>query len=60
MPVVIDDALGYSDPQRLRQMGQVLGSSTDGDNDVQVILLTCTPQRYAAIPSAHTVRLEAS
>lgn len=59
VPVVIDDALGYSDPQRLQQMGHVLGSSTDGHADVQVILLTCTPERYAAIPNVHTVRLTA-
>ncbi|WP_131103574.1 AAA family ATPase [Ornithinimicrobium sufpigmenti] len=59
VPVVIDDALGYSDPQRLHQMGVVLGAATEGTSDVQVILLTCTPQRYAAIPDVHTVRLTA-
>lgn len=59
VPVVIDDALGYSDPERLRQMGQVLGSTTEGEADVQVILLTCTPERYAAIPHVSTVRLTA-
>lgn len=40
-------------------MGAVLGSATDGSPDVQVILLTCTPERYAAIPDVHTVRLTA-
>ncbi|KUG55810.1 hypothetical protein AVL62_05865 [Serinicoccus chungangensis] len=61
VPVVIDDALGYSDPRRLEQMGQVFSFArgTAGE-DVQVILLTCTPDRYAAIPDAHTVRLAAS
>lgn len=59
VPVVIDDALGYSDPQRLQQMGSVLGSATGAGADVQVILLTCTPERYAAIPDVHTVRLSA-
>jgi hypothetical protein len=39
-------------------MGEVLGASADGA-DVQVILLTCTPERYAAIPHARTVRLTA-
>lgn len=58
VPVVIDDALGYSDPERLRQMGEVLGASADGA-EVQVILLTCTPDRYAAVPHARTVRLSA-
>lgn len=59
VPVVIDDALGYSDPQRLHQMGEVLGASADADAEVQVILLTCTPERYASIPDVHTVRLTA-
>ncbi|MFK5647635.1 AAA family ATPase [Ornithinimicrobium sp. LYQ121] len=58
VPVVIDDALGYSDPERLEQMGEVLGASAEGA-DVQVILLTCTPERYASIPHAQTVRLTA-
>lgn len=70
VPVVIDDALGYSDPERLEQMGHVLGAAAAGGaghgavmgseaGDVQVILLTCTPERYAAIPGAQTVRLTA-
>ena len=59
VPVVIDDALGYSDPERLHQMGSVLGSAAEDNVDVQVILLTCTPERYAAIPDVHTVRLTA-
>ncbi|MFX0538391.1 AAA family ATPase [Ornithinimicrobium sp. Y1847] len=66
VPVVIDDALGYSDPERLRQMGAVLGHSPSADahgpspaGDVQVILLTCTPDRYAAIPHVATIRLTA-
>ncbi|MFK5688733.1 AAA family ATPase [Ornithinimicrobium sp. LYQ92] len=59
VPVVIDDALGYSDPERLAQMGRVLGSEAAVGEDVQVILLTCTPQRYAAIPNVHTIRLTA-
>ncbi|GAA1174982.1 ATP-binding protein [Ornithinimicrobium humiphilum] len=58
VPVVLDDALGYTDPDRLRQMGEVLGASAAGA-EVQVILLTCTPDRYAAVPQASTVRLPA-
>ncbi|MDO5740987.1 MAG: AAA family ATPase [Ornithinimicrobium sp.] len=58
VPVVIDDALGYSDPGRLQQMGEILGASAQGA-DVQVILLTCTPERYAAIPHTTTIRLSA-
>ena len=59
VPVVIDDALGYSDPDRLRQMGEVLGTTVGDGEEVQVILLTCTPERYASIPHASTVRLTA-
>lgn len=58
VPVVIDDALGYTDPHRLRRMGEVLGAGAAGQ-DLQVILLTCTPDRYAAIPAVHTIRLSA-
>ncbi|GAA5166680.1 ATP-binding protein [Ornithinimicrobium tianjinense] len=59
VPVVIDDALGYSDPVRLRQMSQVLGAADGDAAGVQVILLTCTPERYASIPHVRTVRLTA-
>lgn len=58
-PVVIDDALGYTDPGRLQQMGDVLGRTVGAGDRVQVILLTCTPDRYAAIPHVQTVRLTA-
>lgn len=56
VPVVIDDALGYTDPGRLQRVGEVLA---DPAATGQVILLTCTPQRYAAIPGATTVVLTA-
>lgn len=59
VPVVIDDALGYSDPKRLADMAQVLGASVEGA-DLQLILITCTPDRYAAIPGAHQIRLTAA
>ncbi|HSP60807.1 MAG TPA: AAA family ATPase [Ornithinimicrobium sp.] len=58
VPVVIDDALGYSDPDRLHRMGEVLGAMAGDEDEVQVILLTCTPGRYASVPGARTVRLE--
>ncbi len=56
VPVVIDDALGYTDPERLQLLGALLGGS---DHRGQIILLTCTPERYRAIPGAATVRLSA-
>ena len=43
VPVVIDDALGFSDPDRLAKMGEVFDTvGTHG----QVIVLTCSPDRY--------------
>ena len=43
VPVVIDDALGFADPQRLSSMGAVF--NTVGERG-QVIVLTCMPGRY--------------
>jgi DNA repair exonuclease SbcCD ATPase subunit len=54
VPVVLDDALGWTDPERLDLMGAAI--STAGD-DCQVIILTCVPERYAGIGKARTVRL---
>nr|WP_281497386.1 AAA family ATPase [Ornithinimicrobium sp. F0845] len=56
VPVIIDDALGYTDPERLERVGAVLGAPGDG---TQVILLTCTPERYGAIEGTTTIRLTA-
>ncbi|MCY4069458.1 MAG: hypothetical protein OXE79_10210 [Acidimicrobiaceae bacterium] len=53
-PVIIDDALGWSDPARLRGMGAAIAASS---GDCQVIILTCTPDRYSSIGNATTVRL---
>ncbi len=52
VPVILDDALGYSDPQRLESMAQVLAAAA---GDAQIIVLTCTPDRYAAVPEATVV-----
>ncbi len=56
VPVVIDDALGFSDPGRLARMGAVF--NTVGGHG-QVILLTCTPGRYDGIADAHVIDLSA-
>lgn len=53
-PVVIDDALGYSDPEKLRRVCATFGRLGAG---AQVILLTCTPGRYASVGESHVVRL---
>lgn len=56
VPVIIDDALGYTDPDRLHRVGAVFGGPAE---QAQVILLTCTPGRYAQIPHTTTICLTA-
>lgn len=53
-PVVIDDALGWSDPSRLQAMGAAIAFA---GRQCQVIVLTCTPGRYAHVGNAEVVRL---
>ncbi|MGY6499494.1 MAG: hypothetical protein ACXIVQ_01145 [Acidimicrobiales bacterium] len=53
-PVILDDALGWSDPDRLSSMGAAIGLA---GADAQVIVLTCTPERYATAGSAHVVTM---
>lgn len=56
VPVLIDDALGFTDPDRLALMGSVFNTvGADG----QVIVLTCTPGRYDAVEGAHRIELSA-
>ena len=54
-PVIIDDALGYSDAGRLEGLGAALA---EAGKTCQVIVLTCMPERYAGIGSARVVRLD--
>jgi hypothetical protein len=54
VPVVIDDALGFTDPDRLAKMGEVF-DTVGGDG--QVIVLTCSPARYDGINGAHRIDL---
>jgi hypothetical protein len=56
VPVVIDDALGFTDPDRLIRMGAVF-DAVGGDG--QVIVLTCSPQRYQSVAAAHHIELSA-
>ena len=55
VPVIIDDALGSSDPKRLDSLGVVFSMVAP---DTQVIILTCVPDRYENIGSASVVHLE--
>ncbi|MGW1340766.1 AAA family ATPase [Kribbella sp. NPDC002412] len=56
VPVIFDDALGWSDKARLRDMGALLGRA--GDHG-QVIILTCMPDRYEYVPRATFIKLDA-
>ncbi|WAC92921.1 AAA family ATPase [Mycobacterium sp. Aquia_213] len=54
VPVVVDDALGFTDPDRLAKMGEVF--DTVGAQG-QVIVLTCSPDRYDSVKGAHRIDL---
>ena len=54
VPVVVDDALGFTDPDRLAKMGEVF--DTVGAHG-QVIVLTCTPGRYSSVADAEVIEL---
>lgn len=56
VPVVVDDALGFTDPDRLAKMGEVF--DTVGAHG-QVIVLTCSPTRYDGVTGAHRIDLNA-
>ena len=55
VPVIFDDALGYSDPDRLERVGAAFNAAS---SQSQVIVLTCAPERYRNIGSATVVYLE--
>ncbi len=56
VPVVVDDALGFTDPDRLARMGEVF--DTMGAHG-QVLVLTCSPDRYDRVTGAHRIDLSA-
>ena len=56
VPILIDDALGFSDPDRLAKMAGVF--DTLGERG-QVIVLTCTPARYDGVAGAQRIELSA-
>lgn len=56
VPVVVDDALGFTDPDRLAKMGELFDTvGTHG----QVIVLTCSPDRYDGVKGAYRIDLSA-
>lgn len=55
VPIILDDALGWTDQSRLESMGAVLNAV---GRDCQIIILTCMPSRYGWIGGAHVVNVE--
>ncbi|MFH1759889.1 MAG: hypothetical protein ABIA63_02190, partial [bacterium] len=53
-PVILDDALGYTDPERLKAMGAVLARAA---KESQIIIFTCVPERYGNVGEARVVRM---
>lgn len=53
-PLILDDALGYTDPERLRLMGAILAKAA---KECQVVIFTCVPDRYSNIGEATIVPL---
>ena len=53
-PLTLDDALGYTDPERLRLMGAVLAKAA---KECQIVIFTCVPDRYSNIGEATVVAL---
>ena len=54
VPVVLDDAFGWSDPDRVELLGALLGVA---GRTCQVVLLTCDPGRGLGIAGAKVVKL---
>ena len=54
VPLWLDDALGHTDPERLAALGPLLAAAGES---CQVIVLTCSPERFRSVPGAHTVEL---
>lgn len=52
--LILDDALGYTDPERLKLMGAVLAKA---GRECQIVVLTCVPERYSNVGEATVVRL---
>ena len=54
VPLWLDDALGHTDPERLATLGPLLASAGEAS---QVIVLTCSPERFDGVPDARRVSL---
>ncbi len=56
-PVILDDAFGFADPDRLDAMNRIL---TEVAKSAQVVLLTCQPERFPKLGDASFVSLRSS
>ncbi|MDJ0893276.1 MAG: AAA family ATPase [Gammaproteobacteria bacterium] len=55
VPVLLDDTLGYSDPDRLPKLGAMIDHA---GRHVQIVIFTCQPTRFADVGAAITVHLD--
>jgi DNA repair exonuclease SbcCD ATPase subunit len=51
-PLIVDDTLGYTDPERLSLMGAVLAKAA---KECQIVIFTCVPGRYSNIGAAKEI-----
>ena len=51
-PLIMDDALAFSDPGRLDRMRSLLRSKVDGQPGLQLIVFSCRPEDYHPIADA--------
>ncbi len=54
VPLILDDALGYADPTRTDRVNTLLA---DIGSNAQVIVLTCDPDRFSAVPGARLLHV---
>lgn len=55
VPVVVDDALGATDPERLARMNSLFSQV---GKHTQVLVLTCFPQRFDRVSAARTFAVD--
>lgn len=53
-PLILDDALGSTDPERLHLMGAVLAKAA---KECQIVIFTCIPDRYGNVGEAAVVSI---
>ena len=55
MPLILDDTLGHTDPDRLETMGAILSNA---GRHAQIVVMTCYPRRYGYVGEARVVKLD--